>query len=153
MWLARTDFARTDFAAVGCLYWCQQTSFSAARNMPQTGMWVTETRKLQVPRSFWLLLKRIHRRAARRRRTVAALQACGCVAMLMANCAITMLVAGGFTAGRADAKSMVSCVNAVMLYVVTFAMVALSVVLDFKLRKQRRRLYRLLLCLDADRGA
>ena len=102
-----------------------------------------------MPRSFWLLLKRIHRRAARRRRTRAAVQATSCVAMLMANMAITMLMAGGFMAGGGGT----SCVHAGVLYMTTFVMVALSVALDLKARKQRRRLYRLMLCLDAEHGA
>ena len=94
------------------------------------------------------MLKQMHQRAAQRASTRATNTLASAAAMFAANVAITMLMAGGFMAGGSGHGGLMSCVHAGMFYVITFVLVAASVVLDLRARKQRRRLYRMLLCID-----
>ena len=93
----------------------------------------------------------MHRRSAERRRTRALMQTVSCAAMVFANIAISLLMASGFMASSITGIELTGCVQAGLLYALTFGLVGACVALDLRLRKQRRRLYRMLLCADNEK--
>ena len=100
-----------------------------------------------MPRTLWRRLRELHRAAKKSRRASLVVRVASGASMAVINVAISMLMMGGF-ASAYGAAAMTHGVLACALYGATLGLIALSIALDLSARKDRRRLFQMLLCLD-----
>jgi hypothetical protein len=90
----------------------------------------------------------MHRASQLCRRTLFCVRFVAGLSVLVINTSISMLMMGGFTAAHGGLVPENTGVLACSLYIGTFGLVALSVVLDVSAQRARRRLHHLLLVLE-----
>ena len=98
-------------------------------------------------RALWRRLRELHRAAKQSRRASLVVRVASAASMAVINVAISMLMMGGFAAAY-GAAAMTHGVLACSLYGVTFGLIGLAIALDLAARKDRQRLFQMLLCLE-----